>query len=147
MDIRELTIANIEAIKTLMLDIFSKAPWEDRWTNEQLHAYVSELIGNKNSLSFGAYKDEILIGMALGRVKSWYEGTEYWIDEFGILPEMQQSGLGNKFIHEIEQVLAGKGFAHIVLLTERNVPAYRFYQKNGFEEMVDTVFFVKPIKS
>lgn len=105
------------------------------------------MIGNKNSLSFGAYKDEILIGMALGRIKSWYEGTEYWIDEFGILPEMQQSGLGTKFIHEIEQVLAGKGFAHIVLLTERNVPAYRFYQKNGFEEMVDTVFFVKPIKS
>lgn len=147
MDIRELTIANIEAIKTLMLGIFSKAPREDRWTNEQLHAYVSELIGNKNSLSFGAYKDEILIGMALGRVKSWYEGMEYWIDEFGILPEMQQSGLGTKFIHEIEQVLAGKGFAHIVLLTERNVPAYRFYQKNGFEEMANTVFFVKPIKS
>ena len=42
-------------------------------------------MGNENSLSFGVYQDEVLIGIALGRLKSWYEGTEYWIDEFGIL--------------------------------------------------------------
>lgn len=96
-------------------------------------------------MSFGVYQDEVLIGMALGKLKSWYAGTEYWIDEFGILPEMHQSGIGSEFIGEIEKALVKKGIAHIVLLTERNVPAYRFYQKNGFEEKEETVFFVKSI--
>ena len=127
MDIRELSIDNIENIKKLMLDIFSGEPWNDVWTDKQLHAYVSELTGNKNSLSFGVYLDGNLIGMALGRIKSWYEGTEYWIEEFGILPDRQQSGIGSAFI-------------------EKNVPAYRFYKKNGFREKEENVFFVKALR-
>lgn len=70
MDIRELSIDNIENIKKLMLDIFSGEPWNDVWTDKQLHTYVSELTGNKNSLSFGVYLYGNLIGMALGRTKS-----------------------------------------------------------------------------
>lgn len=108
MDIRELDSGDIEKIKKLMLDIFSGEPWNDVWTDKQLHAYVSELIENKNSLSFGVYLDGNLIGMALGRTKSWYEGTEYWIEEFGILPDRQQSGTGSAFIEELEKILAEK---------------------------------------
>lgn len=146
MNIQQLDIRNIEAIKKLMLDIFSVDPWNDAWTDEQLHTYISELIGNKNSLSYGLYKNEMLIGMALGKKKSWYEGTEYWIDEFGILPEMQQSGIGSEFIKAIEQDLKRKGISHIVLLTQKDIPAFRFYKKNGFEEKEETVFFVKSIQ-
>ena len=86
-----------------------------------------------------------LIGMALGRIRSWYEGTEYWIDEFGIASEMQCRGAGTKFLTELEYLLKGRGGKHIVLLTERSVPAYRFYLKNGFSEQQGTVFFVKAI--
>ena len=129
-----------------MLDIFSGEPWNDVWTDKQQHAYVSELIENKNSLSFGVYLDGNLIGMALGRTKSWYEGTEYWIEEFGILPDRQQSGTGSAFIKEMEKILAEKGIEYIVLLTERNVPAYRFYKKNGFREKEENVFFVKALR-
>ena len=50
-----------------MLDIFSVDPWNDAWTDEQLHTYISELIGNKNSLSYGIYQHDTLIGMALGK--------------------------------------------------------------------------------
>lgn len=146
MDIRELDSGDIEKIKKLMLDIFSGEPWNDVWTDKQLHAYVSELIENKNSLSFGVYLDGNLIGMALGRTKSWYEGTEYWIEEFGILPDRQQSGTGSAFIEELEKILAEKGIEYIVLLTERNVPAYRFYKKNGFREKEENVFFVKALR-
>ena len=96
-------------------------------------------------MSFGVYQDEVFIGMALGKIKSWYAGTEYWIDEFGILPEMQQSGIGSEFMREIEKALVKKGIDNIVLLTERGVPAYHFYQKNGFEEKEETAFFVKSI--
>ena len=145
MRIQELNMDNIEDIKKLMIAIFSREPWNDKWTDDQLYRYISELIGNKNSLSFGFYQNEVFLGMALGKIKSWYAGPEYWIDEFGILPEMQQSGIGSEFMREIEKALVKKGIAHIVLLTERGVPAYHFYQKNGFEEKEETAFFVKSI--
>ncbi len=145
MDIRELSIAHIDAIKKLMLDIFSKEPWNDAWTDEQLQLYVSELTDNKNSLSFGLFENDNMIGMALGHVKHWYEGTEYWIDEFGILPERQRCGMGTKFLAGIEKALADKGIVYIALLTERTVPAYHFYKRNGFGEKEETSFFVKRV--
>lgn len=145
MNARQLNINDIDAVKIVFLNTFSKTPWNDTWTCQQLHEYISEIMENRSSLSFGIYQNDILVGIALGRIKSWYEGTEYWIEEFGILPELQQNGIGSKFISEIEAILSQKGIAHIVLLTERNVPAYRFYKKNGFEENSEITVFSKAV--
>ena len=93
MTLKRLTIGDIETIKKLMLDIFSGEPWNDVWTDAQLHRYVSELTGAENSLSFGLYQEGVPVGLALGRVKSWCTGTEYWVDEFGVLPGRQRRGL------------------------------------------------------
>lgn len=147
MEIRELNINHINDIKNVILNIFSKDPWNDKWTEEQLHLYISELISNKNSLSFGLYENQVLIGISLGKIKHWYEGTEYWIEEFGILPEKQRNGLGSLFLTTIENMLKNKGITFIVLLTENTVPAYIFYQKNGFKEQKESVFFSKKYPS
>ncbi len=37
MHIKELNVNDIEIIKDLMPGIFSKEPWNDEWTDEQLH--------------------------------------------------------------------------------------------------------------
>ena len=123
-----------------MVDIFSKEPWNDTWTDEQLHLYVSELIENKNSLSFGLFENDHMIGMALGHIKHWYEGTEYWIDEFGVLPEKQRQGAGSEFLKGIKDLLTKRGIGGIVLLTERTAPAYQFYRKSGFQEKEEWAF-------
>lgn len=36
MELRKLSIKNIEEIKKLILEIFSGEPWNDTWTDEQL---------------------------------------------------------------------------------------------------------------
>lgn len=146
MEIRELGVENIEEIKKIILEIFSGEPWNDTWTDKQLHRYVLELIGNRNSLSLGFYEAGSFIGISLGRIKHWYEGTEYWIDEFGILPQKQGNGFGSEFLREIECFLADRKIAGIVLLTEKTVSAYHFYKRNGFEEKEEQVFFVKGIR-
>lgn len=130
----------------LLLDIFSGEPWNDDWTDGQIYAYVEELMGNKNSLCFGLFKNGILTGIALGRIKSWYQGKEFFIEEFGISPSLQCSGLGSEFMCEIEKALAAEGLSYITLLTDKRVPAYHFYLKNGFSEQNETVFFAKRIK-
>ena len=145
MNIRGINIDHIDAIKKLMVDIFSKEPWNDTWADEQLHLYVSELIDNKNSLSFGLFENDNMIGIALGHIKHWYEGTEYWIDEFGVISEKQKCGIGTKFLAEIEKALEDKGVIYIALLTARTVPAYHFYKNNGFDEKEETGFFVKRV--
>lgn len=41
MEIRELTVANIDDIKAVILETFSKEPWNDDWSDgQQFHLYI-----------------------------------------------------------------------------------------------------------
>lgn len=60
-----------------------------------------------------------------------------------IKAEKQGMGIGTAFLKELEEYVKSKQITHIFLQTERAVPAYKFYQKNGFMELKDHVSFVK----
>lgn len=146
MNINELTLSDIESIKSVILAAFSGEPWNDQWDDEkQFHSYIIDLIGNKNSLSLGLYDNNELIGVALGRIKHWYEGNEFWIDDFGIIPKAQGHGNGSKFLDMIEEYLKEHNASGIVLFTNRDIPAYRMYIKKGFAEEPHRVFFKKKL--
>ena len=143
-DLKELTIENIEEIKHFFSAVFTKEPWNDDWSDEkQLHAYILDLIGNRNSLTLGFYQDEKMVGLSMGHVKHWYEGTEYFVDELCIQTEKQGQGLGTLFIKSMEDFLLEREIHLLFLLTERTVPAYQFYRKNGFMELKENVAFAK----
>lgn len=148
MNIEELSIENIDEIKFIIKEAFSREPWNDDWSDEQqFHSYILDLIDNKNSLSLGLHDNGELIGVSLGRIKHWYAGTEYWIDDLAILPKAQGHGCGSAFVDLIETHAISKGIVGIVLFTERDIPAYGLYVKKGFEERKERVFFEKKIKS
>lgn len=144
MKIEKLSVDDIAEIGAVIKGAFSRAPWNDDWRDEeQFHAYLLDLAGNASSLSLGLYDGEKLIGVSLGRLKHWYTGTEYWIDDLAIIPERQGDGCGTKFLQLIEAFIQTAGIVGIVLFTDRNAPAYGFYVKNKFEERSERVFFEK----
>lgn len=104
MELKELSINDIEMIKSLFVSVFTKEPWNDDWSDEkQLHAYITDLIGNRNSLTLGLFENGSIVGIAMGEIKHWYEGTEYFINEFCIQREAQGRGLGTQFMEMIQQ--------------------------------------------
>lgn len=146
MELREIGISDIEEIKAVIKAAFSREPWNDDWSDErQFHAYILDLIGNRSSLSLGLYEQGRLIGVSLGRIKHWYAGTEYWIDDLAILPQMQGQGYGAALIDRIEEHVKPLGIRAVVLFTERGIPAYGLYVKKGFAERNERVFFEKKL--
>ena len=136
----------IEEIKALFTSVFTIEPWNDDWSNqEQLDLYLSDLVGQSNSLTYGLFEDERLIGVSMGHIRHWYSGTEYYVDELCIRTDKQGKGIGTYFLKEIEKEIKKIGLAQIFLQTENNVPAYGFYQKNGFYELKEHVSFAKQI--
>ena len=105
--------------------------------------YINDLVGQGYSLTYGLFDDNELIGISLGYVKHWYSGTEYIINEFCIKTDRQGAGTGSFFIAEIEKAIKELGIKQIFLLTDSNVPAYKFYKKNGFVEEETTRPMVK----
>ena len=134
------------AIRELFFSVFTNAPWNDDWSDgTQLDLYLRDLTGQSNSLAYGLYEGEKLIGVSMGNIKHWYTGVEYCIDEFCILTEKQSQGLGTFFLQEIEKEIGKLGITQMYLQTEATVPAYHFYRKNGFTEMEGHISFFKRI--
>lgn len=142
--IKELGMEYLDEIKGLYADIFMNKPWNDDWSDEaRLQQYIQDLIGNSNSLTIGLFENDMLIGLSMGSILHWYSGIEYYIFEFCIKREKQGQGMGTVFLEQIEEYVKRKQVSHIVLQTERNVPAFKFYRKNGFVELEDSVSLYK----
>ena len=141
---RRIGLEQKEQVKEKFLQVFTDAPWFDDWSDpEQLDMYLNDLMGQSYSVAFGLYEGNDLIGASLGYIKHWYSGTEYIIDEFFIVKEKQGKGIGTYFMEEIGDAIKEMGVFTVFLLTERGVPAYDFYIKNGFNEIPETTAFWK----
>jgi len=107
MKVDVLDIKDFNEVKQLFFDVFSNAPWYDKWeTDEQLSLYLHDLIDNKNSLSLVLKdKNNIITGASLGYVFNWWQGRGYFIKEFFISREMQNQGIGSLFLNHINEYL------------------------------------------
>ena len=139
---------DLEMYRKLMTDffynVFTKEPWNDEWSDtDQLNAYIEDLAGKCNSLSFGFFENDdisekTMLALSMGSVKHWYRGTEYLIDELCVRTDIQGKGIGTLFLDAMEKELINKNIRKIFLLTDRDAPAFEFYKKRGFilEDMV-----------
>ena len=148
MELKRLCLDDKEAIKDVFYGVFTIAPWYDDWSDkEQLDMYITDLIGQGYSLTYGLFDGDELIGISLGYIKHWYTGTEYIINELCVRTDRQGSGVGTFFLSEIEKAIKELGIKQIFLLTDSNVPAYEFYKKNGFVENTTSVSFAKELNT
>ncbi|HFI0903075.1 GNAT family N-acetyltransferase [Streptococcus suis] len=146
MELKELTLADMEMVKELFLSVFSQEPWNDDWSDEeQLDRYLGDLLSHPRALCFGLLDQGKLIALSLGHIRYWYEGTEYRIEELCIARNYQGRGIGKDFLKRIEEQLIVRNIVHILLQTERNVPAFSFYEKCGFRTLEEDVTMFKKV--
>lgn len=146
----KLTLKEIDVISyaveimSLFKEVFSAPPWNEDWNDDdQLDNYLKDLTEVRNPLLYGLYEGNDLVGVSIGRIKHWCEGTEYFIEELCIRMDRQKKGYGKEFFSLIEKDLKEKGLDTIFLMTDRDKPAYEFYKKNGFKEIPELTSFIK----
>ena len=143
---KQLSIDDMKSVKALFRSVFMAEPWNDDWSDDtQLTLYLSEIMEQTNSLSFGLFEENELIGISLGVLKHWFSGMEYKIEELCIKTDKQGKGAGSFFLAQIEKAVKEKGVKYIDLQTGNDVPAFDFYKKNGFTHQTNNVFFAKEL--
>lgn len=146
MKLKELCFSDMEMVKQLFLSVFSQEPWNDDWSDEeQLNCYIGDLLAHPRALCFGLFDQGKLLGLSLGYIRYWYEGTEYRIEELCISRHYQGRGIGQDFLKRIEEQLDRRQIVHILLQTDRNLPAFSFYKKCGFYALEENVTMVKKV--
>ena len=131
----------------LYKESFGGEPWNDDWSDEeQLLCYIRDIACGFNALNFGLFIDGELAAVSIGSIRHWWEGTNYNIEELFVRPDIQGQGLGTSFMKMIESDIKKRGLSGIFLQTDSDKPSYRFYKKNGFNELSAHVSFYKSVK-
>lgn len=147
MEIRELFEDDFPVMKEFFRDVFTREPWCDDWSDDaQLSAYIRDIAGCFNSISFGFFENGEMVALCIGKKHHWWGGTEYFIEELCVRFDLQGKGVGTRFMAEIEREILKRGMFQIYLQTERGKPAAEFYKKVGFDEIENTVCFFKQVK-
>ena len=136
----------LQEIANLFKSAFAGEPWNDDWSDEeQLIEYIKEKSGGFHAINYGLLLDGKLVAISLGQIAHWWEGINYVLDKLCVTPECQGTGIGTRFMEQIESDLKSRGVKGIFLQTDNDKPAYKFYQKNGFTELSKHVSLFKGI--
>lgn len=136
----------LDEIVDLFLEVFENEPWDDNWpSKKKAKNYLVDIVNTPGFKGHLKFKDNKLIGVLLGHVVQWWQGDEFFIKEFFIKKSAQGAGFGSEMLNHLEASLAQNDIETILLLTEKNAPAAKFYVRKDFKVSPQTIFMHKNI--
>lgn len=145
MNIREFKPSDLELCVELFMDVFNKEPWNDQWTYDRAKLYLMNYVDTPGFIGVVSAHEAAISGFIFGVSKYWWKGNEFFIHEMCVRTEHHRSGTGTNMLQFLEQLLIQEGIQDMALLTNRDIPAEKFYMKNGFKEIKRLVFLAKNI--
>ncbi len=146
LEIRKFNSSDLDNCAKLFKKVFSSDPWYDDWKSlEQARNYLGELIKNPAFEGFVVCESSDIVAICLGHNRSWWDGQEFFVDEFFVENEMQGNGIGTKLLDEISNYLTCQNYVRLTLLTNKEIPAEAFYLKNGFYNNIERTVMVKEL--
>lgn len=145
MIVRKYEDGDLETCIRIMLDTFNGEPWNNKWTPESAGRYLREFVGHKRFVGYVTEEYGVVVGAAFCRGKVWYAGDELFVEEFFIHPKFHGKGFGSQLLKTLEKHAADNGLSAVTLLTDKCVPAPKFYQAHGFTVADQTMFMYKDL--
>lgn len=143
-EMKRFTPKDLDGCVELYKEVFSADPWYDGWLSiEQVRKYVKELIANPVFEGFVAYDSSDIIAVCLGHKRSWWNGKEFFIDELFVAKKMQGKGIGTQLLNYVESNPLIRDCVRLILLTNNDLPAKKFYLNRGFTINEDRIIMVK----
>lgn len=118
-----------------LVEAFKGEPWYEEWSLQQAYIRIEEIMSSRVSRGYVIYDGDSVVSMACGRIMTYLDRKELWIDEFSVHPDYQGKGVGSAMLDYIRSEVKKEKeiIAYIGLHTEKGFPAVKFYEKNGFE--------------
>ncbi|MBS1502349.1 MAG: GNAT family N-acetyltransferase [Bacteroidetes bacterium] len=145
MTIRPLALSDIEGCAALYLQAYNRAPWNYNFTLEKAARYLAEYAERKRFVGFVLSEGDLIVGAMLGHSKTWWTNDLLYIDELFISPDRQRMGYGKMLIDRSEEYAKGNGLEVITLMTNRHMPALKFYENNDFIQADHFTILFKPV--
>ena len=137
--VRPVAADEIDACAAAYAAAYSEALWAEALNPGQVNGYIRTFSGRDGFCAWRLSVDGEIAGVALGIVVPCVDAPFLRIEDFCVAPKWQRKGLGGAFLAALKQ----EGVRHdcdcMMLATMRDYPAHRFYEKNGFAPLKDSV--------
>jgi len=143
--ITPITFENLDDCVSAFIKAYNGAPWNYNWTYDKAKQYLSEYMSCGQFVGFAIYDEGQLVGAILGHTKTWWTNQQLMIDEFFVSSDKQGKGYGKKLLAHCDIYAAEKGITTALLMTNKYMPAYNFYNKIGYTAADQYVFMFKQV--
>lgn len=126
------TAENMQQCIDLYLDVFTRKPWNEQWTEESAKERLTDLLNTPKFIGYLFYDQSDLIGMVAGHAKKSYSGMTFYVAELCVSASLQGKGYGSAILSRFENELQRHDINSLYLLTATGGAAQAFYEKNGY---------------
>ena len=145
MRIRKEKTKNLNEISKLFKEEFTKSPYNQKWTKEQVKKIIKNYFNKDNILIL--IEDKIILGFIIFKIKPWNYNDICEIQELVIKKEAQGKGYGSKLIKYLEQFLKKRQKnIWMNIQVNKKSKAIEFYKKNSYKILNDLAIMWKEIK-
>jgi GNAT superfamily N-acetyltransferase len=145
MEILPITDNNLDDCLNIYLKAYNTPPWNYGWTTNMLKQYLSEYMDTSYFVGFILYDDSEPVGAVFTHKKTWWTGPMLFIDEFFITPVKQGMGYGRKLMDYCNEYASQNNLEIMMLMTNKYMPSYKFYDRISFTTADQFVFMFKPV--
>ncbi len=111
----------------------------DEWTEDTVYKRIHQVWSREDSLCLIAEKDGIIAGFAMGSFEAFYDLSAYNLVEIVIDHDLQNQGLGTRFMLELEKQVKALGGAMIMLDAVNDELHEHFYGKLNYKTCTNLV--------
>lgn len=137
---REIKKSDFDMCAKSLIATFKEEPWCETWTYQQAFDRIDEMMASRMSRGYVVTKEDDIVGMCIGRIMTYTDWKELWVDEFSVNPSVQGQGVGSLLISYVKSELEKENVGNMALTTEKGSPAVKFYEKNGFKVSKTVIF-------
>ncbi len=123
---------NLESAAACFMETFNGEPWHDRWTLESACQRLERMSMNQGFLGLLCLEGDRAVGLILGQEEIWFDGKQFHLCEFCVLPAFQGVGVGTALLQALLEELGHRQVGRVWLNTERGDGTEGFYRKRGF---------------
>lgn len=138
---------SIEVCAKLYTDVFKQPPWNEYWPWESVSLLIYKIINKKCFIGYVAEYENSAVGYILGYPLNTVTllSRIYYINEFFVDKKYQNLKIGTKLLSTLINNLRNKKITWVLLLTQKDTDAERFYKKMGFKSITSGVSIYKRI--
>ncbi|MDF2821335.1 MAG: family N-acetyltransferase [Clostridiales bacterium] len=131
--IRKVELEDVKVCAEIFSEAYSGEPWNHRWPIDRAVEYLMEYFRYGKFIGYVVCDEDNKICAGLfAHERTWFNGSEIYIDEVFVKPGMQGKGLATKLINKAKGIVKENNMLGLTLMTHRGYPAEKVYQKNDF---------------